>query len=63
MRPGQIYKVACTVYSMKHPITIRVAIQWNGVEVTTDSQNVKKGIEETLLMRVMPSYLPNRINI
>lgn len=40
---------------MKHPITIRASIQNNGVEVASDSQNVKKGIPETLLMRIPPT--------
>lgn len=52
VRPGQVYKVAATVYSSKHPITVRASIQNNGVEVAADSQNVKKGIPEVLLMRV-----------
>lgn len=52
VRPGQIYRVAATVYTMKHPITVRAAIQWNGVEVASDSRDVKKGITEVLLMRV-----------
>lgn len=37
---------------MKHPITVRASIQSNGVEITSDSQFVKKGITEVLLMRV-----------
>lgn len=52
VRPGQVYKVAATVYSSKHPITVRTSIQNNGVEVAADSQNVKKGIPEVLLMKV-----------
>lgn len=52
LRPGQIYKVAATVYSMKHQITVRASIQCNGVEITSDSRLVKKGITEVLLMRV-----------
>lgn len=52
VRPGQVYRVAATVYSMKHPITIRSSIQKNGVEVAADSRNVIKGIPEVLLMRV-----------
>lgn len=55
VRPGQVYKVAATVYSSKHPITVRASIQNNGVEVAADSQNVKKGIPEVLLMRIPPT--------
>ena len=52
VRPAQVYRVAATVYSMKHPLTIRSSIQRNGVEVAADSRDVKKGIPEVLLMRV-----------
>ncbi|XP_065221551.1 CD109 antigen-like [Planococcus citri] len=52
VRPAQVYRVAATVYSMKHPLTIRSSIQRNGVEVAADSRDVKKGISEVLLMRI-----------
>ncbi|XP_046661974.1 CD109 antigen isoform X3 [Homalodisca vitripennis] len=52
VRPGQIYKVACSVLKSKHQLTVRAAIQRNGVELGADSQLVKEGIPETLILRV-----------
>ncbi|RZF41336.1 hypothetical protein LSTR_LSTR000050 [Laodelphax striatellus] len=52
VRPGQVYRIAVTVFKSKHPLTVRSSIQRNGVEIAADSQNIKEGIPETLIMRV-----------
>lgn len=52
VRPGQIFKVAVTVFKTIHPLAIRCSIQRNRVEMSADTQNVKEGIPETLIMRV-----------
>jgi len=56
VRPGQVYKVAVTVYKAKQPISVRASIQRNGVELASDTSLIKEGIQETLLLLV-------RINI
>lgn len=57
VRPGQLYRVSVTVLQEQQPLTIRASIQRNGVEVTSDHKDVKMGIPETLLMKVI--YLFN----
>ncbi|KAK7573777.1 hypothetical protein V9T40_010968 [Parthenolecanium corni] len=63
VRPGQIYKVAATAYSMKHQINVRASIQCNGVEITSDSRFVKKGITEVLLMRIPTTSVKGRYRL
>ena len=52
VRPGQVYKVSVTVYKAKQPISVRAAIQRNGVELSSDISVIKEGIQETLLLLV-----------
>lgn len=53
VRPGQLYRVAVNILKEKsQPITVRASIQRNGIEVSADYKQVKRGIPETLLMRV-----------
>lgn len=52
VRPGQVYKVAVTVYKAKQPISVRASIQRNGVELASDTSLIKEGIQETLLLLV-----------
>jgi len=56
VRPGQVYRVSVTVYKAKQPISVRAAIQRNGVELVSDLSVIKEGIPQTLLLLV-------RINI
>jgi len=56
VRPGQVYRVSVTVYKAKQPISVRAAIQRNGVELASDLSVIKEGIPQTLLLLV-------RINI
>uniref|UniRef100_A0A1B6D127 TEP1-F n=1 Tax=Clastoptera arizonana TaxID=38151 RepID=A0A1B6D127_9HEMI len=55
LRPGQIYRVAVNVLKVRNPIVVRAAIQRNGVELTSDSQLIKEGVPETLIMRIPPT--------
>lgn len=52
VRPGQIYKVAVSILQANSPLTVRGSIRRNGVELSSDSQDIKEGIPETLIMRV-----------
>lgn len=58
VRPGQIYRVAVSVYAAQKPITIRASISRDGVEMSADSKNVKDGVPEELLMRVPTTSVP-----
>ncbi|KAI1297211.1 Antigen -like protein [Halotydeus destructor] len=58
IRPGQVYRVTATVYRSNLPITVRAAIQRNGVELTSASQECKARIPETLLLKVPATSLP-----
>ncbi|KAI1297215.1 Antigen -like protein [Halotydeus destructor] len=58
IRPGQVYRVSSTVYRTDFPITVRAAIQRNGVEVTSASEQCSPGIPETLLLQVPTTSLP-----
>lgn len=53
VRPGQLYKVFVSVLQEKQPLTIRASIQRNGVEISSDYKDVKVGIPEELLMKVI----------
>ncbi|KAK0087516.1 hypothetical protein PV326_005160 [Microctonus aethiopoides] len=57
-RPGQVYRVAVDVLHSPLPLTVRAAIQRNGVEIAADDKEVKDGIPETLMLR-MPSRISN----
>lgn len=53
VRPGQLYRVSVNILKeQRQPLTVRASIQRNGIEVSADHKNVKRGIPETLLMRV-----------
>lgn len=52
VRPGALFRVVVNMLQVRQPITVRASIQRNGVEMSADSQDVKEGIPETLLMRV-----------
>lgn len=57
VRPGQLYRVSVNILKeQRQPITVRASIQRNGIEVSADHKVVKRGIPETLLMRVSFSY-------
>lgn len=58
VRPGQVYRVIVTVYRSNLPITVRAAIQRNGVELASSSQECKARIQEQLLLRVPSTSLP-----
>ncbi|XP_055919076.1 CD109 antigen-like [Eupeodes corollae] len=55
VRPGIIYKVSVSILEAKYPITVHASISHNGVEISGDTKEVKKGIPETLLMRIPTS--------
>ncbi|XP_055836830.1 CD109 antigen-like [Episyrphus balteatus] len=55
VRPGIIYKVSVSILEAKHPITVHASISHNGVEISGDTKEVKKGIPENLLMRIPTS--------
>lgn len=58
VRPGQLYRVAVSILKeQRQPITVRASIQRNGIEVSADHKLVKRGIPETLLMRVNCVFL------
>jgi len=52
VRPGIVYRVSVMVLQAPLPLTVRVAIQRNGVEISGESQDVKEGIPETIILRV-----------
>lgn len=52
-----------TVYRSNLPITVRAAIQRNGVELASASQECKARIPETLLLRVPPTSLPGHYKL
>jgi hypothetical protein len=52
VRPGIVYRVSVMVLEAPLPLTVRVAIQRNGVEISGESQDVKEGIPETIILRV-----------
>jgi hypothetical protein len=52
VRPGIVYRVSVLVLQAPLPLTVRVAIQRNGVEISGESQDVKEGILETIILRV-----------
>ncbi|XP_075216528.1 macroglobulin complement-related [Lycorma delicatula] len=58
VRPGQVYRVAVTVYRSHHPVTVRASISRNRVESSADIQNTKEGIPETLIMKIPPTSVP-----
>lgn len=56
VRPNQIYRVFVSVFiESEDPITVRASISRDGVEMSSDSQVIKTGEPETLLMRVPPT--------
>ncbi|KAL0278731.1 UNVERIFIED_CONTAM: hypothetical protein PYX00_000464 [Menopon gallinae] len=52
LRPGTVYRVAVNVLQAPVTLTVRANIQRNGVEVSSDTKEVKEGIPETLLLRM-----------
>ncbi|XP_023724230.1 CD109 antigen [Cryptotermes secundus] len=52
VRPGIVYRVSVMVLQAPLPLTVRVAIQRNGVEISGESQDVKEGIPETIILRI-----------
>jgi CD109 antigen len=52
VRPGHLYRVAVTILQEDEPLTVRASITRDGVEMSADHKKVKKGVPETLLMRV-----------
>jgi hypothetical protein len=52
VRPGIVYRVSVMVLRAPLPLTVRVAIQRNGVEISGETQDVKEGIPETIILRV-----------
>ena len=65
VRPGIVYRVSVMVLQAPLPLTVRVAIQRNGVEISGESMDVKEGIPETIILRVSQkkshSYCSNTI--
>lgn len=63
IRPGQVYRVIATVYRSNMPITVRAAIQRNGVEIASASQESHARIPEQLLLRVPSTSLPGHYRL
>jgi CD109 antigen len=64
VRPNQIYRVFVSVFiESEDPITVRASISRDGVEMSSDSQIIKTGEPETLLMRVPPTTVPGEYKL
>lgn len=64
VRPNQIYRVYVSVFiESEDPITVRASISRDGVEMSSDSQIIKTGEPETLLMRVPPTTVPGEYKL
>lgn len=64
VRPNQIYRVFVSVFiENEDPITVRASISRDGVEMSSDSQIIKTGEPETLLMRVPPTTVPGEYKL
>lgn len=57
LRPGTVYRVAVNVLQAPVTLTVRANIQRNGVEVSSDTKEVKEGIPETLLLKVYICFM------
>uniref|UniRef100_A0A182NU17 TEP1-F n=1 Tax=Anopheles dirus TaxID=7168 RepID=A0A182NU17_9DIPT len=55
VRPGQVYKVSVSVMQSHRPLSVRASISRDGVEMSSDTKPVTKGVPEELLMRVPPT--------
>lgn len=64
VRPNQVYRVFVSVFiESEDPITVRASISRDGVEMSSDSQIIKTGEPETLLMRVPPTTVPGEYKL
>ncbi|CAG9805498.1 unnamed protein product [Chironomus riparius] len=64
VRPNQIYRVYVSVFiESEDPITVRASISRDGVEMGSDSQIIKTGEPETLLMKVPPTTVPGEYKL
>nr|XP_018913243.1 PREDICTED: CD109 antigen isoform X1 [Bemisia tabaci] len=63
VRPGQVYRVAVSVYHSKSPLTVRASIQRNRVELSADAKSIKLDIPETLILKVPPTSVPGEYRL
>lgn len=63
VRPSALYRVSVSLFKQTNRITVRASIRRNGVEMSSDSKDVKEGIMETLLMRVPPTSVPGEYKL
>lgn len=64
VRPNQIYRVYVSVFiESEDPITVRASISRDGVEMSSDSQILKTGEPETLLMKIPPTTVPGEYKL
>ncbi|XP_022254488.1 CD109 antigen-like isoform X2 [Limulus polyphemus] len=63
VRPGQIYRVAVTIYRAIVPITVQACIQRDGVELASTTKEHTAKIPETLLLKVPSTSLPGQYKL